>query len=237
MARLPQVNGSDHSPVGAFYIPPPPEDVERLMKDLLEFANRDDLPALIQSTIAHAQFESIHPFTDGNGRIGRALVNTILRRKGITTKVDIPIASFLVANRGAYFDDLGSYRDGQLANLLTRFTHATNIAAVEAGTMAVSLETFPEIWRKKLRNIRSGSSTSKLLELLISNPVFSAAELIGVIGGNPASIYNAISKLRTAKILVPLADKKRNQIWGAIDVLLELEDLDKRIEARGTTKG
>lgn len=72
--------------------------------------------------------------------------------------------------------------------------------------------------------------------MLISNPVFSADELIGVIGRNPTSIYNAISKFRDSKILVPLSDKQRNQIWGAIDVLQELEDLDQRIESKGNAR-
>ncbi len=227
------IGGSDYSPRGAIFVPPPPEEVERLMKDLLEFANRDDVPALVQATIAHAQFETIHPFADGNGRIGRALVNAILRRRNITTKVVVPVASFLVANRIAYFDDLNRYRDGHIANLLTRFTTAADVASVEASRMAMTLGALPQIWRKKLGTVRSGGSTSKLLEVLISSPVFSADELIGVIGRNPTSIYNAISKLKDAEILIPLSSKKRNQIWGATDVLQELEDLNHRIESKG----
>ncbi len=227
------IGGSDHSPLGAIFVPPPPENVESLMKDLLVFANRDDVPALVQATIAHAQFETIHPFADGNGRIGRALVNAILRRRNITTKVVVPVASFLVANRIAYFDDLNRYRDGHIANLLIRFTSAANIASIEAMRSATVLGDLPVNWRKKLGTVRSGGSTSKLLQGLISSPVFAADELIGVIGRNPTSIYNAISKLKDAEILIPLSSKKRNQIWGVTDVLQELEDLDHRIAVKG----
>ncbi len=227
------IGGSDHSPLGAIFVPPPPENVESLMKDLLVFANRGDVPALVQATIAHAQFETIHPFADGNGRIGRALVNAILRRRNITTKVVIPVASFLVANRNGYFGDLNRYRDGHIANLLTRFINAANIASLEAMGTATKLAALPEMWRKSLGTVRSGGSTSKLLDLLISNPVFAADELIGVIGRNPTSIYNAIAKLKGNEILVPLSDKKRNQIWGAVEVLKELEALDHRIAAKG----
>jgi hypothetical protein len=74
------------------------------MNDLLVFANRDDLPVLAQAAVAHAQFESIHPFTDGNGRIGRALINAILRRRRTTSRVVVPLASALVAHRDRYFD-------------------------------------------------------------------------------------------------------------------------------------
>ena len=227
------IDGSDHSPLGAIFVPPPPENVENLMKDLLTFANRDDVPALVQAAITHAQFETIHPFADGNGRIGRALVNAILRRRNITTRVVVPIASFLVANRKAYFDDLNKYRDGHIESLLTRFASAAEIASVEASSMAIALGALPAMWRKKLGTVRSGGSTSKLLEVLISKPVFAADELIGVIGKNPTSIYNAISRLNSMEILAPLSNRKRNQIWGAIDVLQELEELDGRIEAKG----
>ena len=80
------IGGSDYSPRDALYVPPPPETVEGYLDDLIRFANRNDLPVLSQAAVAHAQFESVHPFTDGNGRIGRALINAILRRRGATTE-------------------------------------------------------------------------------------------------------------------------------------------------------
>ena len=227
------IAGSDHSPIGAIFIPPPPENVGGLMQDLLIFANRDDVPVLVQAAVAHAQFETIHPFTDGNGRIGRALVNVILRRRGVTTRVVVPIASFLVANKSAYFADLNKYREGHLQSLLSRFISAANISSVEADKTAATLDKLSEIWRKQIGIIRTGSSTSQLLDRLTAIPVFSAEELVGVIGKNPSSIYNAISKLNNVGILEPLSDRRRNQIWGAVDVLQELEELDSRIAAKG----
>lgn len=227
------IDGSNHSPLDAIFVPPPPENVEYLMKDLFSFANRDDVPVLAQAAITHAQFETIHPFTDGNGRIGRSLVNAILRRKKITTRVVVPIASYLVANRQAYFNDLNRYRDGYLEEIITRFASAANTASVEAGRTATILSELPAMWRKKLGIVRSGGSTSKLLEIMISNPVFSAEELLGVIGKSPTSIYNAISKLEGVELLSPLSDRKRNRIWGVTDVLQELENLDRRIVTKG----
>ena len=102
------VGGSDHSPLRALLVPPPPEDVLACMDDLIAFCNREDLPALVQAALAHAQFESIHPFTDGNGRIGRALINLILRRRGVTDRVVVPLASAFGARREKYFALLDS---------------------------------------------------------------------------------------------------------------------------------
>ena len=122
------VGGSNYSPRNALFVPPPPDTVEGYMSDLVAFTNRDDMPALVQAAIAHAQFETIHPFTDGNGRIGRALINSILRRRGVTTHVVVPLATALVAHRDRYFDLLTDYRDGRLEHLLSSFALSTRIA-------------------------------------------------------------------------------------------------------------
>jgi hypothetical protein len=89
------------------------------MADLFAFLERDDVDPLAQAAIAHAQFESVHPFTDGNGRIGRALVNAVLRRRGLTTSLVVPVAAALVADRAGYFHELERYRDGHVDGIVT----------------------------------------------------------------------------------------------------------------------
>ena len=106
--------------------------IEELLDDLITFANRDDLPTLVQATVAHAQFESIHPFGDGNGRTGRALIGAILRRRGVTRNTVVPVASGLLARRDDYFDALGSYRAGRLRPLLELMLRSA-VAAAEEG--------------------------------------------------------------------------------------------------------
>lgn len=107
------IGGSDYTPIDAVHVPPPPELVAELMEDLIAFVNRTDLPILAQAALAHAQFESIHPFTDDNGRIGRALIGAILRRRGLTERVTVPLASVMLANTGRYFGYLDTYRRGR----------------------------------------------------------------------------------------------------------------------------
>ena len=89
------VGGNDYNPVGADYVPPPDELVEELLVDLCRFAARDDLATVTQAAVAHAQFETIHPFADGNGRTGRALIYTILRRRGEISEFIPPISLVL----------------------------------------------------------------------------------------------------------------------------------------------
>ncbi|MFN8082020.1 MAG: Fic family protein [Kineosporiaceae bacterium] len=223
------IGGSDHSPRAALYIPPPPDTVPAYMSDLLAFANRDDLPALAQAAIAHAQFESIHPFTDGNGRIGRALINTILRRRRATTHIVVPLASALVAHRERYFDLLGAYRDGQIRPLLATFAQACRTAATEATTTATRLEAIPAEWQSVAGPFRSGSAAAKLLALLPTQPILSSEEACSLVDAPRSSVFAAIGRLHDSGVLRPLTDRKRDQVWGAGAILDELDDLGLRI--------
>jgi Fic family protein len=226
------IGGSDHSPLDAVYVPPPPDIVADRMEDLIEFANRDDLATLAQAAITHAQFESIHPFTDGNGRIGRAVINAVLRRRGITRRVIVPIASALVAHRDRYFDLLDDYRTGRVAPLVTAFSRATRIAAIEARVTADSIHGLTAEWRDSLGRVRRGSATERLLERLADLAAFTVEEAIDEVGGSSSSTYDAIERLAAAGILRPLSDRKRNQVWGVAALLDELDDLSARIARR-----
>ena len=222
------IGGSNHSPRGALYVPPPPETVLAYMDDLLAFANRDDLPVLVQGAIAHAQFESIHPFTDGNGRIGRALINTVLRRRGATTRVVIPLASALVARRDHYFDLLDAYRTGDVRPLLVTFAEAARIASAEAQVTAGRLTEVPGEWRRMVQ-ARAGSAGAQLLALLPSRPILSSDDASELVDAPRSSVFAAMARLREAGVLRPLTDRKRDQVWGAGLILDELEDLNVRI--------
>lgn len=223
------IGGSDHSPRAALYVPPPPELVPGCMDDLLTFVNRDDLPTLAQAAIAHAQFESIHPFTDGNGRIGRALINTILRRRGVTTYIVVPLASALVARREHYFGLLDAYRDGHVRPLLRGFADACRIAALESTRTAHRLADIPDEWRELVGPIRAGSAAAGLLEILPTNPILSADEACGMLRAPRSSVFAAVARLHEAGVLRPLTVRKRDQVWGAAAILDELDDLNLRI--------
>jgi Fic family protein len=223
------IGGSDDSPRGALYIPPPWEAVRAYLDDLMTFANRDDLPVLVQAAITHAQFESIHPFTDGNGRIGRALINTVLRRRRATTRVVVPLASALVAHRDRYFDLLNAYRHGDTGPLIASFAESSRVAASESRVTAARLADIPAEWAELTGTVRKGSAAARLLEILPSRPILSAEDATEALKAPTSRVYPAIERLREAGVLRPLTDRKRDQIWGAGLVLDELDDLGVRI--------
>ena len=222
------IGGSNHSPRGALYVPPPPVTVPDYMTDLLVFANRDDLPALVQAAIVHAQFESIHPFTDGNGRIGRALINTVLRRRGATTRVVVPLASALVARRDRYFDLLTAYRAGDVGPLIATFAESSRIAAAESQVTAGRLGEIPAQWRALVK-ARAGSAAAQILAQLSVRPIVSSEDTFAIVDAPRSSIFAAINRLHDGGVLRPLTDRKRGQVWGAGLILDELDDLSVRI--------
>ncbi|MFZ2502917.1 MAG: Fic family protein [Nocardioides sp.] len=227
------IDGSDHSPRGAVYIPPPARTLASYLDDLVAFANRNDIGVLTQAAIVHAQFESIHAYTDGNGRIGRALINTILRRRGVTRRVVIPLASAIVARRQDYFDALDSYRAGDVGPLLASFARGAAIAAEEAGTTARRLAEMPSQWRSAAMNPRGGSAASALIDTLLDDPVFTAEDVEGRLERPSSSAYAAISRLHDAGVIRPLTQRAaRRQVWVTCALSDELDDLGVRIATR-----
>src|SRR5947209_2990199 len=110
------IGGRFAVPMEVDYIPPPPEEVPHLLEDLVRFCARDDVPTLVQAAIAHAQFETIHPFLDGNGRVGRCLIHVILRKRGIVRAFVPPVSNVLAANGDVYVAGLVGYREGAVAD-------------------------------------------------------------------------------------------------------------------------
>lgn len=201
------------------------------MDDLLTFAARKDLPILAQAAIAHAQFESIHPFTDGNGRIGRALISAMLRYRGLTRRITVPLASAMLADTGRYFAKLNSYRSGQVDDLVEYVSVATIHAAGAAEESARNLASLPARWREIARP-RAKSADEALLANLLDTPILNVETAQQITGTTEASVYRAMERLTDAGILEVLSETKRNRIWAAIDVIAELDTLSAAIGRR-----
>ena len=118
------IGGNDHNPCGADFVPPPPEDVERLLADLCDAVNENVLPPVIQAAIVHAQFETIHPFHDGNGRTGRALIHVVLRKRQLAPRYIPPISVVLAADRSRYIERLTRFRGTGIQEWVEHFAGA-----------------------------------------------------------------------------------------------------------------
>ncbi|WP_166865760.1 Fic family protein [Salinibacterium sp. ZJ70] len=223
------IGGSDRSPRDALHVPPAPKRVEELMDDLIAYLNRDDVPVMTQAAIGHAQFESIHAFTDGNGRIGRALVAAVLRRRGVTRNAVIPLASGLLARRDDYFATLGLYRQGDPAPLIRLFAQSARAAAECSRDTIARLKAMPGGWAAELKP-RAGSAASAIIQAFYNHPVMRADD-IEAVAGSTAAAYRAIDLLVDAGFIEEITGRKKDRVWAASEVMAELDDLDRRIQA------
>ncbi|MDT0158261.1 Fic family protein [Microbacterium sp. ARD32] len=227
------IGGSDYSPRDALHIPPAPERVTALIDDLIIYLNRDDVPVMTQAAIGHAQFESIHAFTDGNGRIGRALVSAVFRRRGVTRNAVVPLASGLLAKRDDYFAALGEYRKGEPAPLIDLFARSARSAAICSRHSIARIKALPDEWTDELKP-RKGSAASALIPLFYDHPVMTAAEIERRSGSSTPAAYLAIDQLAEAGFIEEITGRKRDRVWVASELLAELDDLDRRIQAAMT---
>jgi Fic family protein len=225
------LGGSGFSPRGALHVPPPAGEVGSLMRDLVWFVSRDDVPPLAQAALAHGQFEAIHPFTDGNGRIGRGLIGLTLRRRGVARRIVVPVAAAMLASVDAYFAALAAYRGGDAGVLVSYVAGAAETATLEAGVSAERLAGMLSRWREVVRPRRS-SSADRLLAGLLERPVLSARIAREVTGSSVPRTYAAIERLRAAGVLREVTGGGRDRVWVAGDVLAELADLEDRIGRR-----
>lgn len=125
------IGGSDLSPAGAMFVPPHHERVPSALEDLLSFLRRSDLPPLTKAALAHAQLETIHPFADGNGRTGRALIHVVLSGEGLSLNAPLPLSAILLTNVGTYFRALDKYRAGAPLAVVELFIDAAQRVGTE----------------------------------------------------------------------------------------------------------
>lgn len=224
--------GGGSTPIGATFVGPRHELIARAIDDLIAFAQRVDVPALPQIAISHAQFETIHPFTDGNGRTGRALVQAMLRTKGLTRQVTVPVSAGLLADTGAYFAALTSYRDGDAAPIIESFSQATISAITNGRQLVADLREIRESWNGVI-TARSDSAVWKVADLLTRRPVVNAVLVAQELGIESTNAHRYLNPLTKAGILIEATNGPRNRVWRSPEVLAALGAFAERAGRRG----
>ena len=224
------IGGNDYDPCGADFVPPPPEYVEPLLNDLCIAINDETLPPLVQAALVHAQFETIHPFADGNGRTGRALVQVVLRRRGLAPDYVPPISVVLANAKERYIAGLTDYRESRMESWVEQFAAAAAQAARLADSYMHSVHRLVDGWRDRLRDSshapRADAAAWAVIDVLPAHPVLTAAVAAAATGRGKAPVYDAIRQLVAAGVLEPLSRSARNQSWEAVGLLELMEGLE-----------
>jgi Fic family protein len=233
------IGGSDYNPCAAAFVPPPPELIADLLADLCSFCNDDSLPAVAQAAIAHAQFETIHPFSDGNGRTGRALIHLVLRRRGLTPRVLPPISLVLATWARDYVDGLTAtrYRGPATSraahagiNLwVGRFAGACTRAVQDAASFEQRAAEIQQEWRARLGRIRVGSATDLLLRAVVGAPVLTVQGAAELIDRSYPQTNQAIQRLVSTGVLSQVSVGRRNRAFESPAVIDAFTDLERQL--------
>ena len=195
------IGGRLNSPLDARYVPPPEDEVPDLVEDLVRFVTRDDLPAVAQAAIAHAQFETIHPFIDGNGRVGRCLIHVVLRRRHVAQAFVPPVSIVLAARPEAYVAGLEGFREGRVAHWISSFAEATAAAAAASAELADRVAVLEREWFERAGRPPAAAAAAKLITPLPALPLLSAPTARGAIGASQQNTLAALKSLEAAGVV------------------------------------
>ena len=208
------IGGRGLSPADATFVPPPEDRVRALLEDLIRFVGLDDLPAIAQAAVAHAQFETIHPFGDGNGRAGRCLIHVVLRRRGLTPLFVPPISVVLAANARRYIAGLVDFREGRVDDWIGMFADATHTAAEAAKRLWTQIDDLLADLVERAGTPRADSVARKIILGLPAQSVVSAQTAAARYNVTPTAARAALNQLQQTGVVVPTrVGRRRDREW------------------------
>jgi Fic family protein len=218
------VGGRGLSPAGAAFVPPPEDLVPGLLEDLAEFVNVDDVPAVAQAAIAHAQFETIHPFGDGNGRAGRCLIHVVLRRRGVTPFFVPPVSVILATNARRYIGGLIDYRESRFDDWIGVFSDALTAASEATHQLWAHIDDLLAALIERAGSPRKDSVARKIILGLPVQPVVSADTAAARYGVTTTAARSALNRLQETGVLqLARVGRRRDREWIS-DELFQLLD-------------
>ncbi|WP_246093411.1 Fic family protein [Microbacterium kyungheense] len=229
------IGSGEAGPRLADFVAPHHDRVSDAIGDLVHFVKRQDVVVLVQVAVAHAQFETIHPFPDGNGRTGRALAQSILRNKRLVGSTAVPISAGLLVDVSRYFDALSSFRDGDAGPIIRGFASASRIAATTGTRLVDDLVEQLEESRAKIAGIRADAAAWKILPTLVGQPAVNVKYLKNTLGLGEMAALRALDSLTEREVLIETTGKSRGRVWqhrGIFDALDSYASVIRRMSAR-----
>ncbi len=231
------VGGSSSNPLSADYVPPAPEEVPTLLDDLAAYMNRQDVSPIVQAALCHAQFESIHPFIDGNGRAGRALIQVCLIRRVVVGDVTPPISLALATQKDDYFSALHAFQHATDAageqrainDWVSCFAGAVTQACDDMSDIASDLRALEDGWRSKLGRVRAKSALDQLLVEIQGMPYFSVETMRRTTGRSKQAVNLAIQRLVDAQIVRQTNRGKRSRVFEVPEILAVFNMVERRL--------
>jgi len=213
--------GSSNDIRDARHVPPPPTRVDELMRTMIDYINTpDDFPPVARAACVHYQFEAIHPFTDGNGRVGRALVMLQLHRDGVLDAPLLNPSAELERNRRQYYDCLLDVTEqGNWTQWIIFFSRAIAFEAERSIEKLQLLEALRHEYRERVASYRTAKNLLRIVEDLLSDPAVTTTRLSQQLQIDPANASRLVARLVEVGILSEVTGLARNRVYLAQDVL------------------
>ncbi len=207
-------------PGNAAFVPPPPQDVQHCMGELEKFLH-SDTPALVKAALAHLQFETIHPFLDGNGRIGRLLITLLLCHEGVLREPLLYSSLYFKQNRQRYYDELNEAREsGDFERWLDFFATAIRVSAEQATTTGLRISAVFREDRNRVREMGRQAPTMLLVqEALQAKPLATIATLTQSTGFTTPTVTQALGELQKLGIVRETTGRARGRIFAYVRYL------------------
>jgi Fic family protein len=198
----------------ATFVPPPPGSVVEQFAELERFLNDDSIPPLITAALAHAQFETIHPFSDGNGRVGRLLITLVLIEREALSRPLLYLSLFLKQNRTEYYDRLMAIRlRGDWEGWLEFFLSGVAVTADDAVRVASAISEMRAVHLRLAATQNLGRYALPLLDLLVEQPVVTVKFAIERLGGTASTVGGLLDRLVTLGVVNEVTGAKRNRVY------------------------
>jgi Fic family protein len=217
----------------ATYVPPPPNELSECLDAFEKFLHDRALPPLVQISLLHSQFEAIHPFLDGNGRVGRLLITLFLIERSVLPSPLLYLSAFFEATRQDYYDRLlGVTERGEWENWLEYFLNGVARQSEDALDRASRINALLDRWRRQTAGSRS-PVTGQMVELLAENPFWSIKRAAARLEVAYTTAERAIERLEAASVLRPVSRARRDRVFCARALLRILEEPARLVPLEG----
>jgi len=211
------IGGNSISPGNATFVPPHNKHLKEYLADWIAFSNRINLNPIVLAAVSHAQFELIHPFIDGNGRTGRALMQRVLKNNGIFKNSSLPISVGLLNKVEAYYSALNEFRNGDFIPIVKEITAGIIFAVQVGGSMVAKIDEIINNWKANIK-AKESSNVWRLIDLLVENPVVDAKFVSEKLNLSLKSAYNILEDAHNFGVLKPIGKINQNMKFEAIGI-------------------
>ena len=218
------VGGYPYSPHGAMFVPPHASRLDACLDDFISFTRRHDIGAIEKAAIAHAQFETIHPFFDGNGRTGRTLLHKILRDNGLLETSTLPVSAGLLHNVDRYMDAIKDYQQGNPLAVIEQVVDALELAVAIGASVTERITTLIETWENDMTE-RSNAKIRNLPNVLVAQPVVDSKYLAESLAITQRAAKSIIDRACEYGILRPIGNKQRGEVFQSDEVIELLDEI------------